>query len=53
VLKTLVNVAAHFDIFKFLRIFARVENLFDVEYEEVFGFGTPGLSGFAGIKITL
>jgi vitamin B12 transporter len=50
---TLVNLAAHYDIFNSLRIFARVENLFDVEYEEVFGFGTPKRSGFAGIKISL
>ncbi|UCH65111.1 MAG: TonB-dependent receptor [Ignavibacterium sp.] len=50
---SLVNFAAHYDVLVFLRIFARVENLFDVEYEEVFGYGTPGLSGFAGIKLTL
>ena len=30
-----------------------IEDEYDVEYEEVFGYGTPRLSGFAGIKITL
>jgi vitamin B12 transporter len=50
---SLVNFAAHYDVLDFLRIFVRVENLFDVEYEEVFGYGTPEISGFAGIKLTL
>ena len=50
---TLVNLAAHYDIFEFIRIFARVENLLDADYEEVLGFGTPKLSGFVGFKITL
>ncbi|MEJ2193281.1 MAG: TonB-dependent receptor, partial [Ignavibacteriaceae bacterium] len=50
---TLVNLAAHYDLFKFLKIFVRVENLLDVDYEEVFGFGTPNLSVFGGVKLTL
>ena len=50
---TLVNLAAHYDLFKFLKIFVRVENLLDVDYEEVFGFGTPNLSVYGGVKLTL
>ncbi len=50
---TLVNLAAHYDMFNFLRIYARVENLFDAQYEEIFGFGTPGLSFFGGLKLVI
>jgi vitamin B12 transporter len=50
---TLVNVAAHYDMFSFLRFYTRVENLFDVQYEEVFGFGTPGLSVYGGLKLII
>lgn len=48
----LINLAAHYDIFDFLRLNARVENLFDTEYEEVFGYRTAGLSVYGGIKLT-
>jgi vitamin B12 transporter len=34
-------------------VFARVENLLDREYEEVIGFGTPGMSAFLGIRFSL
>ncbi len=50
---TLVNLAAHYDMFSFLRFYTRVENLFDVQYEEVFGFGTPGLSVYGGLKLII
>ena len=32
---------------------ARVENLFDRQYEEVLGYATPGVSGFAGVRVTM
>jgi vitamin B12 transporter len=50
---TLINLAASYNVLTFLQIYGRVENLFDTDYEEVLGFGTPGLSGYAGIKLTL
>lgn len=31
--------------------FARVTNLFDTEYEEAFGFPSPGRLGFVGIRV--
>ena len=34
-----------------LAVTGRVENLFDKEYEEVLGFGTPGVAGYAGVKL--
>jgi len=34
-----------------VELFGRVENLFDEQYQDIFGFGTPGLSGFVGIRV--
>lgn len=47
---TLVNLAAAYDITKNLQVFGRIDNLLDKSYEEVVGYGTPGLSAFAGLK---
>jgi vitamin B12 transporter len=49
---TLVNLAVSYDITKNFQLFGRVENLLDKEYEEVKGFGTPGLSFFGGMKLS-
>jgi vitamin B12 transporter len=48
----LVNLAAAWDITPRLRLFARVNNLGDVDYQEVLGYGTAGISGFAGIQFS-
>jgi len=48
----LVNLAAYYDITKNFRVFGRVDNLFDEDYEEVLGFDTPGVSGFAGVEMS-
>ncbi|HSP88431.1 MAG TPA: hypothetical protein VLN45_09880, partial [Ignavibacteriaceae bacterium] len=50
---TLVNLSLSHDIVKFLQLYGRVENLFDTDYQEVLGYSTPGLSGYAGIKFSL
>ncbi len=50
---TLVNISANFNLFDFMKLFGRVENLFDVEYEEIFGFGTPGISAYGGVKFNI
>jgi vitamin B12 transporter len=49
----LLNLAAHYNLFDFLRLNARVENILDTDYEDVFGYGTAGLSFYGGIRITL
>jgi vitamin B12 transporter len=49
---TTINLAAYYDLTKYLRVFGRVDNLFDEEYEEVSGFGTPGIAGTIGGRIT-
>jgi len=49
---TLVNILASYHITKNFQILGRIENLFDKEYEEVKGYGTPGLSFFGGLKFS-
>lgn len=50
---TLLNAAASYDLNERIQLFARADNLLDEEYEEVLGYGTFGLAGFGGIKISL
>jgi vitamin B12 transporter len=47
----LVNFAAHYNLFSFLRLQARIENLLDKQYEEIYGYGTAGFSVFGGISL--
>lgn len=49
----LINFAAHYNLFDFLRLNVRVENILNTDYEEVFGYGTAGLSSYVGINLTL
>jgi len=49
---TLVNLAASYNITKNFQLFGRIDNLFNKEYEEAKGWGTPGLSFFGGIKLS-
>lgn len=48
----LVNLAASYDISKNLQIFGRADNIFDRSYEEVTGYGTPGISAFGGVRVS-
>ena len=48
---TVVNVSAQYDLTDNLQFYARIDNLFDEFYEEAWSYATPGLSGYAGMKI--
>ncbi len=48
----LVNLAASYNVTKNLQVFGRVDNLFDRQYEEVAGYGTPGIGGYGGVKVS-
>jgi vitamin B12 transporter len=50
---TTVDLALNYNITSDLKLFGRVDNIFDVNYQEVFGYGTYGVSAFAGLKLTL
>jgi len=49
---TVVNLAAYYDLTKKVQLYGRIDNLFDEEYEEVWSYATPGLSGYAGVRVT-
>lgn len=46
----LVTAAASYKIADGVEIFGRVENLFDTDYQEVFGYETAGAAAYAGLK---
>lgn len=48
---TLVNFYAEADLAEGLSLFARVENLLDERYEQVFSFVSPGLTATAGFSV--
>lgn len=48
----LVNLRASYQVDPSIKFFARVDNLFNQFYEEVYGYGTPGLSGYIGTKVS-
>ena len=47
----LLNAAISWDVTKNVQLQARVENLLDRDYEEVWGYGTAGIGAYAGIKV--
>lgn len=49
----LINLAAYYDLFQFLRLQARIENILDKQYEEIYGYGTAGFSLYGGINIRI
>jgi len=50
---SLVNLSSNYAIKKWLTIFARINNLFDADYEEFGSYGTPGFSVYGGMKVSL
>ena len=49
----LVNLSGTYDLSDRWQLFSRIDNLFGEKYEEVFGFGTPGISYFGGVRVSL
>ncbi|MDQ6702951.1 MAG: TonB-dependent receptor [Pseudomonadota bacterium] len=47
----LVNLAANYEIGENLSAFARIDNLFNVRYQNPTGFPAPGLGVFGGLKV--
>lgn len=45
-----VDIAASYRPIEALRLFGRVDNVFDEEYEDVLGFNAPGLGVFGGLS---
>jgi vitamin B12 transporter len=49
---TLVNFGGDFKVTEKVQVYARVENLFDEKYEEVFTFRTPGRAEYTGVRFS-
>jgi len=49
----LINLAAYYNLFTFLKLQGRIENLLDKQYEEIYGYGTAGLSFYGGIYVSI
>ncbi|MBN9222870.1 MAG: TonB-dependent receptor [Mesorhizobium sp.] len=47
---TVVNVGGSYRINERLEAYGRIENLFDQQYQEVFGYNTQGRTAFIGLK---
>ena len=47
---TLVNLSASYRLSERIVLSARLENIFDEDYEEVLGFASPGFSAYGGIR---
>jgi vitamin B12 transporter len=49
----LATIAARYRVSRNVEVFGRVENVLDQRYQEVYGFESSGLAGYAGLKLTL
>lgn len=47
----LVDFAASFDLTSNVNLFARITNLLDEEYEQVYGYQSRGRSGYVGVRV--
>ncbi len=48
----LLNIAGSYRINDYVELYARGENLLDQHYEEVFSYGTPGIAGYGGLRVS-
>jgi vitamin B12 transporter len=46
-----MDVAASWRFNEHLEVFGRIENLTNEKYQEVFGYGTPGIAAYAGVDM--
>jgi vitamin B12 transporter len=49
---TLINASATFRVTKLVQFYGRLVNILDSSYEEIYGYGTAGRSGYVGLKIS-
>lgn len=48
---TLVNAGLRWQVRDNIELFARAENVLDSNYQQLFGYGTPGFAVFAGLRV--
>ncbi len=49
----LVDMTLQYQLTESIKLFARGSNLLDTEYEQVYGYRTPGRAAFAGVRIDI
>ena len=49
----LLNIGGSYKLTEQAELYARVENLFDQDYQEVFSYNAQGITGFLGARFTL
>ncbi|MCY4322692.1 MAG: TonB-dependent receptor, partial [Gammaproteobacteria bacterium] len=45
-----VDISGRYMVAEDFEVFGRIENLFDTHYQQILGYGTPGLSGSLGLR---
>ena len=50
---TVADLRASYALSEHLEIYGRVDNVFDAHYEDVYGYGTPGVAGYGGMRVRL
>lgn len=50
---SLINLSGSYRLTKNIKLFGRIDNLLDEDYETAKGYGVPGFSAFAGVKIEI
>jgi vitamin B12 transporter len=48
---TVVNLAANYTVNEQMKLFARIDNLFNLHYEDPNGFDRPGFGAFVGVRL--
>lgn len=48
---TRIDLAGRYRLTPRLEAYARIENALDENYQDVFGYGTPGRSGYVGLRV--
>ena len=48
----LLDLTAQYDVSNATSLFVRAKNLLDTEYEQVYGYRTPGRAAYAGIQVS-
>lgn len=48
---TRIDLTGRYALSDRVELYGRVENLFDEDYQQILGYGTPGLSGSLGIRL--
>ena len=48
---TLVSLSGYYNVNELVSVTARLENIIDEDYEQVYGFESPGFGGYLGLRV--